>query len=325
MPTSHGRSVAAKSRTLMILSLLAFSTTAVGIDMDQRFQSDRRASWVEFSVDAPDGRIQTKGWFTKFSSTLFFDAERVERSSATFSLDADSVTLGNGLLDAPLKGLLDTANHPRIVFQSRGVARRDDGLDVSGDLTIKGTTRPVTLRLELPSEVWRNDESALDLVKLRGSLDLDRREFIPGVPQVGHRVAVAFQVTASRYTREYLARSFSAPHPVGTLYDLACHQGVDAALTAYEDLKTKTPDTIDRNTLADLGWRLMRTGHAGEAVTVYQRAIEDYPEYYNTVLRMGDAYVIAGRIPEAIDTFTSMKEHFPHSTHIAELLKQLQH
>ena len=45
--------------------------------------------------------------------------------------------------------MLDTANHPQITFQSRRFDAGPGGAQVTGDVTIRGVTRPLTLDAEI--------------------------------------------------------------------------------------------------------------------------------------------------------------------------------
>ena len=62
-------------------------------------------------------------------------------------IDAASITTSNAQRDEHLRSndFLDLATYPRITFVSTQVSPTSDGADITGDLTIKGVTKPVTL------------------------------------------------------------------------------------------------------------------------------------------------------------------------------------
>ena len=311
---------------------------ASAVNMDQRFMTQREASWVEFTVDVM-GIATAKGWATVFGSTLFYDEDEVENSSATLYFNVDDMVFGSGKLDEPVKSpmFLDAARHPRVTFQSTRVVAREDGFDVVGDLTVRGVAREVTIRMESPSEILRDDQSGIDLVNFRGHLSFDRGEFgltettgtLRGRPRVGLRVDVNFSLTAFRYTEAYLERRFLHPgadgavHPVGTLYETARRDGPAAALEHYAEMKVQTPTKVDKSTLPDLGWILMRNQRAADSIAVFQQSIEENPETWYTYLRMGDAYVISGNHEKAVELYTAMREHYDYHPHIEHLLRLL--
>jgi len=92
---------------------------------------------------------KVKGKFATFSGTLTV-GENVLDSSVNAEIDATSITTGDAQRDGHLNSadFFETEKYPTWTFASTGV--KDDGGDfiVSGDLTIKGNTRPIELELE---------------------------------------------------------------------------------------------------------------------------------------------------------------------------------
>jgi polyisoprenoid-binding protein YceI len=79
-------------------------------------------------------------------------AEVLEESTLEIEIDATTVDTGDATRDGHLwsNDFFDTEEHPTISFRSTGI-RPGDGettWKVDGELTIKGTTRPVTVDLE---------------------------------------------------------------------------------------------------------------------------------------------------------------------------------
>jgi polyisoprenoid-binding protein YceI len=92
-----------------------------------------------------------RGKFTAYSGTLDLDAADFTRSHIAGEIDVASIDTGNADRDNHLRSpdFFDVANHPKIAFKSTAIARSGDGYTVTGDLTIRGTTHPVTLDVEL--------------------------------------------------------------------------------------------------------------------------------------------------------------------------------
>ena len=93
---------------------------------------------------------KVRGKFTKFSGEVV-TADDVLASSVTAEIDLASIETGAEQRDAHLRSpdFFDTDNHPLMTYQSTGI--RHDGTDfiVDGELTLKGVTRNVPLKLEL--------------------------------------------------------------------------------------------------------------------------------------------------------------------------------
>jgi polyisoprenoid-binding protein YceI len=132
------------------------ATDAFTVDVDHAF--------VLFRI-----RHMNTGWvhgrFDEFSGTVQLDMKDLTASSVTFEVVADSVSSGNAKRDAHLKNadFLDVAQFPKISFKSTKVAKVDaTHVDVTGDLTLHGTTKPVTARMEItpPKEDFMKKQRA---------------------------------------------------------------------------------------------------------------------------------------------------------------------
>jgi polyisoprenoid-binding protein YceI len=88
-----------------------------------------------------------RGKFHDVDGTLFLDEADPTRSSADIRIAAASLNTGVGPRDAHLRSadFLDTDNYPFITFRSTAVEHvRGEAYRITGDLTIRETTRPVT-------------------------------------------------------------------------------------------------------------------------------------------------------------------------------------
>jgi len=84
--------------------------------------------------------------FEKISGKVVLD-QAARTGSAEVSIDATSVNTGHTLLNEQMQSedFFDTANYPAITFKSRSMTLDGEQPSLSGELTIKGVTRPVTL------------------------------------------------------------------------------------------------------------------------------------------------------------------------------------
>jgi polyisoprenoid-binding protein YceI len=89
-----------------------------------------------------------RGHFKNLAGRLEFDPGDPERALTEVAIDAATLWSGEPERDEHLRSedFLDTARHPTIRFRSTKVepAARNE-FKVTGDLTIRGVTRPVTL------------------------------------------------------------------------------------------------------------------------------------------------------------------------------------
>lgn len=93
---------------------------------------------------------KVRGRFTKFEGQIV-TAENPLDSSATATIDLSSVDTGNETRDNDLRSenFFDVASHPTMTFRSTGIRREGGEFTVDGELTVRGTTRPVSLQVEV--------------------------------------------------------------------------------------------------------------------------------------------------------------------------------
>jgi polyisoprenoid-binding protein YceI len=90
---------------------------------------------------------KVRGKFTSFEGAIHI-GDKPEESWAELSIDAASIDTGVEQRDEHLRSadFLDVEHSPKITFVSTNVERKgEDTLRVTGDLTIRGLTRSVTL------------------------------------------------------------------------------------------------------------------------------------------------------------------------------------
>ena len=89
-----------------------------------------------------------RGEFEKFRGNVTYDAADPEATRIEATIDVASLNTREVKRDADLRGGLffDVENHPEMTFVSKTPRATGDGeLEVTGDLTIRGITREVTL------------------------------------------------------------------------------------------------------------------------------------------------------------------------------------
>jgi polyisoprenoid-binding protein YceI len=95
-----------------------------------------------------------RGGFSGVQGTVVYDPENAGASSAEVVIEANTINTLEAARDTHLKSadFLDVEKYPTITFKSNSVAPDGDGeLDLKGDLTIHGVTKPVILKVEAPS------------------------------------------------------------------------------------------------------------------------------------------------------------------------------
>jgi polyisoprenoid-binding protein YceI len=89
-----------------------------------------------------------EGGFDEVSATLDYEVGKLDDLSVEVTVDVASVDTDNDKRDEHLRAsdFLDVANHPNMTFVSTGVKPLKNGrFELTGDLTLRGVTKPVTL------------------------------------------------------------------------------------------------------------------------------------------------------------------------------------
>jgi polyisoprenoid-binding protein YceI len=124
---------------VVVVALPALGQAATwGIDPTQ--------SSVGFAVSNRMGDVQ--GAFKQFSGTITADDKAPEKAKITATLKAESIDTQNGRRDEHLRNadFFDTAKYPDIKFVSKKITSKGKNrYALSGELTLHGVTRPVTL------------------------------------------------------------------------------------------------------------------------------------------------------------------------------------
>jgi polyisoprenoid-binding protein YceI len=169
-----------------LLALLAPSARADDYAIDQDHTS------VSFQIKHLD-LSWVHGRFNTVTGTLTIDPANPDKSSLEVTIPVESLDTNNKKRDAHLLGpdFFDAQKYPQIVFKSKSIKPVKEGLEVSGDFTIHGVTRPVTFTLkggktaEFPKGVQRTGYST-ELVIKRTQFGMDKL-----VGPVGDEVYIA--------------------------------------------------------------------------------------------------------------------------------------
>ncbi len=120
---------------------------------------------------------KVRGSFGIFEGTLVLDGENPANSRATVVIDASSISTGSADRDAHLRSgdFLNVEEFPTLTFTSTSVRQDGDDFVMVGELTIRGTTRPVQITADLEGVVddpWGNTK-----IGFEGLASLSRKDF----------------------------------------------------------------------------------------------------------------------------------------------------
>ena len=165
------------------------------------WQLDPAHSTVGFAVRHLMSRV--RGRFHEFGGEIVIADDR-EQSTARVEIDAASVSTGNDIRDAHLRtaDFFEVERHPTIGFVGTQLHDVDGTWELSGELTIRGTTRTVRIELDFlgfdPTGAQGEPR-----VGFEGRTSINRRDFgitfgllDGGKVVVGDRIDIVLEVEA---------------------------------------------------------------------------------------------------------------------------------
>jgi polyisoprenoid-binding protein YceI len=150
---------------------------------------------------------KVRGSFDEFEGSGYFDAENPASSYLALTIQAASINTRNADRDAHLRSndFFDMDRYPRITFASTQVQPTGETTyRVTGDLTIKDVTRPVTIEFEYAGAAA--DPFGNHRIGLEGTTTINRKDWgvnwnaalEAGGVLVSEKVVLEFEVSAIR-------------------------------------------------------------------------------------------------------------------------------
>ena len=142
------------------------------------WQLDPYHTQVEFSAKHL-GMMTVRGYFDEISTTADIDPAHPETASVEATISTASIRTNNGARDNDLRSsnFLEVEKYPVITFKSTSVEPAGtDRFTLTGDLTIKGNTRPVQLDVTRYGEF--NDQGMMGhRIAYGATTKINRKEF----------------------------------------------------------------------------------------------------------------------------------------------------
>jgi polyisoprenoid-binding protein YceI len=143
-----------------------------------------------------------RGQFDKTTGTVTLDDTDVTKSSVEATIDARTINTRDAKRDEHLRSadFFDVANNPSITFKSTKVEKAGEGkLKVSGNLTMRGVTKPVVLDVEMPAakvkDPWGNTRTGFSATTKvnRQDYGLKWNKAVEAGPVVGDEVKIELE------------------------------------------------------------------------------------------------------------------------------------
>ena len=170
-----------------------------------------------YAIDASHSRVgfvarhamvtKVRGSFNEFEGSGYFDADHPEKSHLELVIEAASIDTRNADRDGHLRSndFFAMDEYPQIAFRSTSVEQTGDAeYRVTGDLTLKGVTKPVTVDFDYAGAAV--DPFGNQRIGLEGTTTINRKDWgvtwnaplETGGVLVSEKVTLEFEVSAVR-------------------------------------------------------------------------------------------------------------------------------
>ncbi len=173
-------------RTLLPAAVAVLVTALPAYAELETFTVDPNHTFPAFEIGHFGYSLQ-RGRFNKTTGRITLDTA-AKQGSADIAIDTGSVSTGHAKLEDHLRGedFFNSAKHPQMTFKSNNFAFEGDKVkSASGDLTINGVTRPVTLKADqfncAPHPMLKKKACGAELTTTIKRSDFGIKTFLPAV------------------------------------------------------------------------------------------------------------------------------------------------
>ena len=170
------------------------------------YSFDKAHSFIGFKARHM-GLIHVPGFFRDFTGEVIYNADDVTKSSVNFKAMTTSIDTGVAGRDKHLRtaDFFEVEKYPEMTFKSTKVANKGKGWVVTGDLTIKGVTKSVSIPFQIAGWLPAGERAGMKM-GIVGETTINRRDFgvnwgsnLPsGIAAVSDEIKVELQIEAGK-------------------------------------------------------------------------------------------------------------------------------
>jgi polyisoprenoid-binding protein YceI len=161
------------TRRAVTLAALLVASPALGAET---FVIDKAHSEVSFQIRHMMSKV--RGRFNEFEGRILADRAKPEASSVELTIQAKSIDTANETRDKDLRGadFFDVEKHPTITFKSTRITPKGtDAYDVTGTLTLRGVSKPITLPVTFLG--FMKNQRGVEAAGFETAVTLNRKDF----------------------------------------------------------------------------------------------------------------------------------------------------
>ena len=166
------------------------------------YNFDKAHSSIGFRVKHM-GLVDVPGYFRDFTGTVNFNAQDVTKSTVEFTAKATSIDTGVAARDNHLRNadFFEVEKFPDLTFKSTKVEKKGNGYVLTGDLTMKGVTKSISVPFNVAGFI-KNERgtrmgATAETVINRRDFGVNYGQNMPnGVPMLSDNITVVLNLEA---------------------------------------------------------------------------------------------------------------------------------
>ena len=184
-------------KTAVTASVLSLGLATAALAAPTTYSSEPNHTFVRFSYNHMGFSTQ-ESRFNSTTGTVTYDPA-AKTASIDIVINTKSVDTGSDLFNEHIQGpdYLDTAEYPTATFKSTSVKfNGDTPVSIEGNLTVKGVTKPVTLKVtsfKHGLNMMKKDSIGADAT---GTIKRSDFNMSKAVPMVGDEVTLEIAIEA---------------------------------------------------------------------------------------------------------------------------------
>ncbi len=318
----------------MLFAISCLWSQSTGFKIREIFPIDAGHSYIGFSVRYM-GYAMVRGRFTDFRGAVRFNERDFTQTSVTLMVDVNSIDTGDTWRDDDLKSenWFDGKAYPKIFFVSRKAEAAPGGLRITGDLTIRGITKIVTIPLDRPIGVVKDVRDDSQII-FTGALTINRIEFgvegkkwagiKEGITAVSDDVNIELTILGKRINAgnfKHWVANVTTPH--GKIYQTAKIRGIEKALVAFDSISHLPNSKLDAEALNTCGQMLLKENKVPEAMVLFKKNIEMFPGESLVYESYGEGLAVAGKWDEALKFYKLAIEKDKENMNAREVIRHI--
>ncbi len=187
------------SRSLLSIALFTSLTLSQASAKPETYTIDSGHSSIQFKIKHFFSKVT--GRFQKFEGRITVDRDALESTKAEGTIEAGSVDTNQAKRDEHLRkpDFFDVEKFPKISFVSKAwKVLTPETFEVTGDLTLHGVTKPVTLQVRSTGFGEGMKGAQLSGWEVRGTLKRSDFGMTTGTPAVGDDVEIEIEIEAGK-------------------------------------------------------------------------------------------------------------------------------